>query len=507
MARSRIGKRSGHMRRGWRAILLITVVALFFTPLSIHAESAPASVVADAGDLDPAIFPLLDALLRVRGMPDLGPFRSVTTDGHGMMLHFASVAIFLPEGQPDATSTLPLVATLLDHQVSASLMPGSTITYGMLATTAPHTGSGSAIPAFLTADGALSSLPVDAVPSALVAPEMRMIAGFHVPFPFVDLVGPDAPSHPASHTPDAIGQQATDLSRAGAPLRESVWIQVAAGYRLVQPFMRRMLVWDPATGVVSATDAADSAQTMRLVPDGGAGGTLLANLLLRLMSVEDSVGIAVEYTTPRETLTMSLRGEALYPAASVMKLAILAACEDGIARGELSRDADVDALEEAMIVNSDNDAANELIDFAGRARINALMRRIGMAQSYLGSHFDIAYADDDNDNMLVPRESLLLMDALLRGEVGDVARIRDLLGRSEALGSVRADLAAANLDVPLYEKRGWYDGVENDVTRIDLGQGTTFTFAIFEPDVADSESAWALFADLAQLGIEASRGP
>jgi hypothetical protein len=203
---------------------------------------------------------------------------------------------------------------------------------------------------------------------------------------------------------------------------------------------------------------------------------------------------------------MSLRGEALYPAASVMKLAILAACEDGIARGELQRDADVDALEEAMIVNSDNDAANELIDFAGRARINALMRRIGMAQSYLGSHFDIAYADDDNDNYLVPRESLLLMDALLRGDVGDAARIRDLLGRSEAPGSVRDAFAMAGVDVPLYEKRGWYDGVENDVARIDLGGGTTLTFAVFAPDVAESESAWALFADLALLGIDAGSG-
>ena len=90
-----------------------------------------------------------------------------------------------------------------------------------------------------------------------------------------------------------------------------------------------------------------------------------------------------------------------------------------------------------MIVYSDNDAANELIDVVGRAQINAVMQRLGMTQSYIGSHFDVAYGDDDDDNYLMPRESLRLMDALLGGEVGDPARIRDLLGRSEAPGSVR----------------------------------------------------------------------
>ncbi len=506
MASGRIRKRSGRMQRDWRALLLVAAIVLLIAPPPIHADNVPAPRISDAGDLDPAILPLLDALLRVRDVPDLGPFRSVTTDGRGIMLHFAGLVVLLPEGRPDAASAPSLVAMLLDDQATVTLMPGSTITYGMLAATAPRTGSGSAIPAFLTAGGARSSPPVDAVPSAFATPETRMIGGFHVPLPFAAMVGADAPSRSPSHTPDAIAQQATDLSWAGTPLREPVWIPMETGYRLVQPFTRRLLIWDPATGLVSATDAADDAQAVRLVPDGGAGGTLLANLLLRLMSVEDNVGIAVEYTTPHETLAMSLRGEALYPAASVMKLAILAACEDGIARGELQRDADVDALEEAMIVNSDNDAANELIDFAGRARINALMRRIGMAQSYLGSHFDIAYADDDNDNYLVPRESLLLMDALLRGDVGDAARIRDLLGRSEAPGSVRDAFAMAGVDVPLYEKRGWYDGVENDVARIDLGGGTTLTFAVFAPDVAESESAWALFADLALLGIDAGSG-
>lgn len=486
-----------------RILPLVALIMLLIAPPSVHADDVSAPAVADAGDLDPAIFPLLDALLHVQNAPAPGMFRSVTTDGRSIMLHFAGLVVLLPEGQPDHASALPLVATLLDRQAAVALMPGSAITYGMLATATPRTEAGSAIPASLTAGGSVSSLPLDAPPPALAAPEMQIIGGLHVPLPFAAMVTTEMPAFPAHQTPDALTRQVTDLARAGTPLAEPVWIETATGYRLVQPFTRRVLTWDPVTNMVGATDAADAATATQLIPDGGVGGTLFANLLLRLMSVEDTVGVAVASTTPDGTLTVSLRGTTPYPAASVMKLAILAAYEDGIARGELQRDADMDALEEAMIVDSDNDAANTLIDFVGRAQINAVMQRIGMTQSYLGSHFDTAYGDDDADNSLVPRESLLLMDALLRGDVGDTARIRDLLSRSEAPGSIRDLFAAANIEAPLYEKRGWYDGVENDVARIDLGNGTSFTFAVFAPDVAESESVWMLFADLAHLGIAA----
>ena len=58
--------------------------------------------------------------------------------------------------------------------------------------------------------------------------------------------------------------------------------------------------------------------------------------MLRLTQVEDGIGVAIDYTTPRGTLSVSLHGAERYPAASVMKLAILAAVEDGIARGTSS---------------------------------------------------------------------------------------------------------------------------------------------------------------------------
>lgn len=480
-----------------RTLLVAAMLVPFLLATPAHARTGPGAGFVDAGDLDPAIFPLLDALLHLHDAPAPGLLRSITTDGHGVTLQFASLVLTIPADRPDDAAVPPLVTLLLERRSAATLQPDSGITYGSLATI-PGTVTVGADPALLGADGSLSAPPI-------AAPEMQSIGGYRVPRPFAPLVAPDVPARMTAHDPGAIARQAADLARAGMPLREPVWIATKNGYRLVQPFTRRVLVWDPVTDAIDATDVGDVAAIARLVPDGGAGGALLADLMLRLMRVEDGIGVAIAYTTPRGTVAVSLRGTERYPAASVMKLAILAACEDGIARGDLQRDAEVDNLEEEMIVSSDNDAANDLIDFVGRTRINDMMRRIGMAQSYIGSHFDTAYGDDDDDNYLTPRESLLLMDALLRGEIGDATRIRDLLSRSEAPGSVRD--ALPRTVAPLYEKRGWYDGVENDVVRLDLGHGATVTIAIFEPDVSNIDAAWTLFADLAHLAVDVTSSP
>ena len=52
------------MQRDGRALLLAVVFTLLLAPLPIHAGNVSAPGIADAGDLDPAVLPLLDALLR-----------------------------------------------------------------------------------------------------------------------------------------------------------------------------------------------------------------------------------------------------------------------------------------------------------------------------------------------------------------------------------------------------------------------------------------------------------
>lgn len=249
------------------------------------------------------------------------------------------------------------------------------------------------------------------------------------------------------------------------------------------------------TGVVGVADARNPATADRVA------ATILAAVTRRLETAPDGIGVAVRVGTPRGASTLAWDGEVRYSAASVIKLAIMAAYEDAIARGEQERDPELDALEEAMIVYSDNDAANDLIDLLGFARINTTMRRLGMTASGIGAHLEMTdESDEADDNYLVPRESLLLMNALIRGDAGDGEWVRDLLRRSLAPGSVRDII---DLGMPIYEKRGWYDGVENDVLLIALPNGTSLTLAVFQPNVEDVEAAWALFADLTLIGIAA----
>lgn len=490
----------------WRALLTLALIAVCLVPRHVAADP-PTPAVSEVGDLDPAVFSLIDALMQSRGAPAPGALRSVAPDGHSLVFQFAGLVVMLPDGNAEAAMVLPLGAALLDRRAAIPLVPGTSVTYGALATGAPRAGAGGAIPALLSAGGALSPLPGGALPAPLAAPGTRLVGGYHVLDAFIDFVTSDRPASSTTATADAGADRAFALTRAGMPVREPVWIRAGGGYLLVQPFTRRVLLWDPLTGGVRATDVGDAALSARLVAGGSAADRLLAAVVGQMLRLPDGVGVAVAYNAPREAFTISVRGNDRFPAASSMKLAILAGCEDAIARGELPRTDDIDALEEAMIVDSDNDAANELLDIVGRKNINALMQRIGMTRSYLGSHFDYAYGDDDDDNYLVPRESLLLIQALVSGDVGDATRIRDLLGRSMAPGSVRDALADAKIAAPVYEKRGWYDGVENDIFTIILGNGGTLTIAIFQPDVSDVSAAWSLFADFTTAIVDAATNP
>jgi hypothetical protein len=464
------------------ASLLAMCAALLLVPAAARAEPTLRSAVQaqDVRDFDAALPGFVGALLHLPRGP--GALRGVTADDHSVTLRFASAALVLPEGRPGGAMLLPLGERLVASGARVPLVRGSAITYAMLAA-APPVGTATDIP-FLRDDGALSALP----------PEFPGVdpadAADRVPRPFAPFVGGTA----SVRKPD-------DVTFVGEPLREPIWMLTLDGPRLVQQFTRAVLVWDPDANVVRATDAGDAAVAAGILPDGGTAGRLLAAMTVRLADAPPGVGVALEAGTPRGALVASWDGARRYSAASVIKLAIMAAYEDAVAHGELPRDPETDALEEDMIVYSDNDAANSLIDLLGHPRINAAMRRIGMAGSVIGSHIEETTDDDDtDDNYLVPRECLLLMDALVRGDFGDGARVRDLLGRSQAPGSVREAIAT---DAPIYEKRGWYDGVENDVLFIALPDGAWLTLAVFQSEVDDTEAAYTLFGDLALLGLAA----
>jgi beta-lactamase class A len=466
------------------ACLVALCVALLVIPSGGRADTVLRAngPQADVPDFDAALPGFVGALLHLAIGP--GPLRSVTADSRAVTLRFVATALTVPEGGAGAAMVVPLGERLVAGRVQLPVLRGSGVTYAMLAA-ASAPGTTADIP-LLADDGAITPLP-----KGFPGIERADAAGYRVPRVFAAFVS------------DRNGsvRQPEDVALAGEPLREPVWVQTLDGPRLVQPFTRRVLVWDPETNSIGAAAVGEAAAAVGMVSDGGTMGALLAAVMTRLADAPPGVGVALQVGTPRGSLVASWDGAHRYSAASVIKLAIMAAYEDAIARGDLPRDPDTDTLEEDMIVYSDNDSANSLIDLLGHPRINAVMQRLGMTDSIIGSHIEESTDDDDtDDNYLVPRESLLLMDALVRGDIGDVARIRDLLSRSQAPGSVRDAIAPS---VPLYEKRGWYDGVENDVLLVAFPNGTWLTLAIFQSEVDDIDAAYTLFDDLTVIALAA----
>lgn len=478
-------------RRAAALLLLVAIGCGAARP--VVAASVPLPT-ADLGDFDPAAVTLVGALAHAGGVP-AGPLRAITDDGSGTFIHFAGLIVSLPERHAERATALPLVRDLLDHRVDRSLIPESAVTYAALA--AVPSSAAATPPPLVLPFGDVAPLPADAVPPAFVNMTLTRVDGFGVPDIFRPFTTADTPTA-------GVEGQARGLLLAGAPLGGAVWVRAGTGMRLVQPFARRILVWDPTTGNVRGADVGDAAVAAGLAPDGGIAGRMLARITERLAAVpDDGIGVALLVTTPYGAITTSWGGTTRYPSASVIKVAILAAYEDAVARGDVPRTTEVDDLETAMIVDSDNDAANALIDLVGRAQINALIRRLGLTQSYLGSHFDTATEDDDDDNMIVPREALTLMAAALHGDVGNGGRIHELLGQSHAPGDVRDALPNLDRTFPLYEKRGWYDGVENDLLQLDLGPGLSITLAVCQSAVSDIDAAWALFSDLLLIALDA----
>ena len=187
-----------------RSLLAFAMLGACLLSAPIRAQADPAPGFVDAGDLDPALFPLLDALLHVRDAPGPGALRSTTTDGSGVMLHFASLVLLLPAGRP-------MMRPCRRSLGRCSIVRVTRRWYQ----TAPSPMDCSPQPRRPMPGMCCTTLPEGTLPPARSAPETRMIGGYDVPLPFAPLVTADPPARPMSHEPETIARQATDLAAPG----------------------------------------------------------------------------------------------------------------------------------------------------------------------------------------------------------------------------------------------------------------------------------------------------
>lgn len=207
------------------------------------------------------------------------------------------------------------------------------------------------------------------------------------------------------------------------------------------------------------------------------------------------------------------------PSASLIKLPLLLCALEAVQKGELSFDqripiceqqhtgdsrtiarsascAPLSFLLETMIADSDNTAANVLIDFLGMERVNALCKMCGMSGTCLRRHmldFGAAVRGEENDTTardILRFFSLLQEDAFLTPALCGTAR-RILLAQRD-----KAYLMYAMPKQRAAHKTGELPGIRHDAGILYGGRRTVGFSVLTQSDNENSGTAF-----LRQAGV------
>jgi len=207
------------------------------------------------------------------------------------------------------------------------------------------------------------------------------------------------------------------------------------------------------------------------------------------------------------------------PSASLIKLPLLLCALEAVQKGELSFDqripiceqqhtgdsrtiarsascAPLSFLLETMIADSDNTAANVLIDFLGMERVNALCKMCGMSGTCLRRHmldFGAAVRGEENDTTardILRFFSLLQEDAFLTPALCGTAR-RILLAQRD-----KAYLMYAMPKQRAAHKTGELPGIRHDAGILYGGKRTVGFSVLTQSDNENSGTAF-----LRQAGV------
>ncbi|MBI3579614.1 MAG: serine hydrolase, partial [Ignavibacteriales bacterium] len=116
-----------------------------------------------------------------------------------------------------------------------------------------------------------------------------------------------------------------------------------------------------------------------------------------------------------------------------------------------------------MIVLSDNTATNVLIDLVGMENVNKSLRALGATKTKLQRiMMDVKAAAEGRENIGTPKEVMMVLEKLYRGEIVSKTACDDMLSilRKEKSGAIRSGLPAT---VELANKEGEVEGIRCDV--------------------------------------------
>jgi beta-lactamase class A len=227
---------------------------------------------------------------------------------------------------------------------------------------------------------------------------------------------------------------------------------------------------------------------------------------------------------------LDVRGDEQFPAASVIKVAIMATVyraydagtakpsdlvktrasdliggSDVLAGSPPGKEWSIDTLIKAMIHVSDNAASNTLITAFGIGAINATMQLVGMAGSRLARHFaDVVPSWRRSENHLTPNDTAALLFAIERGAREGMptiasprscrAMVQVLLGNDDRTKIVRGLPAGT----PCAHKTGEIDYTRNDAGIVDPFGDSPYVLVVLTKSLRDHAAGNAGIAAIAR---------
>jgi beta-lactamase class A len=263
--------------------------------------------------------------------------------------------------------------------------------------------------------------------------------------------------------------------------------QLRVGQQIVLPTNSSGPPSPPSATARAATTAATvgSAQSaiqkliQTSVPEGARVGILAVNL---------TTGERVEHR-PWET----------FPAASVAKLAVLVEAQRQIEAGTLEVSDAIRNDMRNMIVLSDNQAANRLINRLGSTKINATMAQLGFKSTILRNFFEGAALPSFNGqlNQTSPGDMVALLTRITTEQLispTSSRAMRDLMLATRDTSRLPRLLPT---EARVAHKSGWYQGVSNDVGIVYSPLGK-FVVAVFTNGSDDSAGESKFIAEVGQ---------
>ena len=262
------------------------------------------------------------------------------------------------------------------------------------------------------------------------------------------------------------------------------------------------------TGAGSATTPATApiASVESRQPNVEGAANLMARTIGAARAVSGAsprIGISGRNLVSGERL--SVGSDESFPAASVGKLALLVEAFRQTSGGSLALNDAQRADLRSMIVASDNDAANRLMELLSTRAVNANLQALGLAGTKLVNPFGLARATGNPANVTTPGDMTRLMELLATEQLVSAQASREMRGlllQSNDGSKLRRGLPP---EARLAHKSGWYDGVANDVGIVTHPQGS-YLLSVFTEGIDDGEIANQTIAAVAEA-VYAVWGP